>query len=134
MKKTILTLAAIIVLSLSGISQELNTTARSIKDKYPVLYQSIKTFAVDKWQDDHEMVVHVINKQSLGYLDAIGLFADNPGEEMLFYKAVLKWSVEGKEDYNFSILKTSASFDDLRVDWEMIAYTLKKQLQAKNAY
>src|SRR5574343_263721 len=44
---------------------QLNEAASNVKDKAPELYAAIKCHAVSIWIDDHDMIVHTINKQCI---------------------------------------------------------------------
>jgi hypothetical protein len=72
MKKIILGIMLIVSFAITGITQELNTNAKMIKEKFNYEYENnFKSFAVKEWKDDFAMVVYEINRQSDSYFEMI---------------------------------------------------------------
>ena len=104
-------------------SAQLNSTAQIVKDRLPIEYKLIKKFAEDKWGQDFEMIVYTINEHA----DAMREFANITNAEgtdlRLMRDAYKKWT-------DNSIIIEGKPF----VDYPMVVYTYKKQLEAKNQY
>ncbi len=97
-------------------SQGLSQEAEIIKNSSPIIYKEILTFAKSKWQDNHEMIVYTINKQVRAMAE-IGNIMESPNfDENILSKELIKWKK-----------------DDL-TDYEMVLFSYKKQIKAKNSY
>lgn len=108
--------------SFSVQSQELSPQAKSLKDSKTETYNAVKNFAINKWEDDHDMIVYEINKQTESLFEALKLSESNMS---IFSKALNKW---GDNINAENVLKNST------IDWSMVTYEMKKQIKAKNAY
>jgi hypothetical protein len=103
-------------------SQELNETAQKLKDAKSSSYQLIKEFAVDKWNDDHTMIVHEINRQVEAY-EKIAYESKKEGyDELEMAKALREWSTGEPNTPEF------------RIDFIMVWHEYNKQMKAKKAY
>jgi len=83
----------------------------------------LKKYAENKWNDDYEMIVYTINNQAEAMLEMVELKRESDYDEGLMVAAFLKWkdkSIEIEGEYF--------------VDYEMLVYTYKNQLEAKNSY
>jgi len=126
------------LISINLHSQELNENAQFIKEKYNTPYESnIKKYALLKWKDDFSMVLYEINKQS----DALTLIIENfkPSNTQILFKAILKWSREGKQTSNSAKFSQITAIDYrnlllLECDWSMVEYEYVKQVKAKDAF
>ena len=101
----------------------LNANASELKENFTDIYEAVKTRAVGEWGDDHRMVVYEINKQSDAIIEAALLLKEYPE---ITVSALYKWAdgdISRTEDiYTFS------------VDWRMVVYTAKKQIEAEGSY
>jgi len=115
-----------LVLTIGLFADGLNSNALLLKNNIPDTYQAIKNRAVGEWGDDHTMVVYVINKQSDALFEVLEL--TEVDEEIVIY-AIYEWCDDK--------VRLEANPDDMfiiPIDWEMAAYTAKKQISAKAAY
>ncbi len=116
----------IIAIVFSGMlmqAQELNENAKLLKngnEEVQEIYQQIRKFAVNKWDDEHNMVVYEINKQADAVFEFKEATSSSTYDNDIMKKALIKWSE--KIDGEFM------------PDWNMLMYEYKKQLKAKNAY
>lgn len=136
--KKIIIFITLIAFSVISYSQELESNALMIKEKYNTLYEkTIKKYALLKWKDDFNMVVYEINKQSDALVNIVDKFESKYTN--ILFKAVIKWSHEGKKEYNekvwdnFKYLGISSMLE-LEVDWNMVQYEYEKQVKAANAF
>ncbi len=137
MKKLILFL---LITSVSPIilAQQLNSNASFIKRNYPAEYSHIlKKYALEKWNDNYEMVVYMINNQADALDGLINEFKSN--NTHILYKAIQKWSYEGYKSSNiekFDKLKivNLKQLLSLQCNWEMVKYEYDNQVKAKNAF
>lgn len=118
MKKIILILLLTIgvVPVILGQLNENATLLKSLDD--PSTYNQIKQYAVNKWVDDHKMVLYTINKESDALIEVLDLRSREDFDEDILVKAALKWEDE-KTGYHIN---------------SMILYEYKKQLKAKSQY
>jgi len=114
-------------------SEGLNSAASVLRNdgEISVVYDIIKQHAVDKWVDDHEMIVYTINNQCRSYLDLWGNVNVEADYEIL-HKAILKWSHDGYLDYNLKVYIEDSKL--LHCDWEMVEYNFNNQKSAKGRY
>lgn len=124
--------------SINIYGQELNENAQFIKERHTNAYESnIKKYALLKWKDDYSMVLYEINKQSDALTSIIEIF--KPSNTQILYKAILKWSREGKQTTNSAKFSQITSIDYrnlllLECDWSMVEYEYEKQVKAKDAF
>tara|TARA_R110000796_G_scaffold173474_2_gene290417 strand:- start:1458 stop:1814 length:357 start_codon:yes stop_codon:yes gene_type:complete len=118
MKKTLLVLAVALI-SLTSYGQ-LNENAKQIKELSESVYLNVKSIAVDRFGDDHEMVVYTINSQSDAVFEYLAILNDKNYDEELMESMFSKWSVEIGEEYYF--------------DYEMMVYNYNKQIASKGQY
>ena len=119
--KNILT-TLLLIISFTA-SAQLNETAKRVKSNLPIDYELLKKYAENKWNDDYEMIVYTINNQAEAMLEMVELKRESDYDEGLMVAAFLKWkdkSIEIEGEYF--------------VDYEMLVYTYKNQLEAKNSY
>ena len=137
MKNLFLTL---VILSASTIvfGQGLNSNASYIKKNYPTEYeQTLKKHALEKWNDDYDLVVYMINNQADALINLIDEFkSDNTN---IAFKAIQKWSIDGYESSNIEKFKKINTFGlkqliPLHCDWEMVKYEYDNQVEAKNSF
>lgn len=119
MKKFLL--ISFLLISPFSFSQELEQSATIVKEAFPEDYDGIKKFAVNKWEDNHRMVLHEINEQSEAY---VIIFRDLYNDETLpiFHKALFKWGYDGE------ILVGSST-----INWRMVKHEMEEQIKAKKA-
>ena len=123
MKKILL----IALLALSAtVSAQLKAEAEFVKERTPDIYNVIRSMAIDKWDDDHEMIVYTINKQSKAFVEFVQLTETKGFDMTIAYSAISKWT-ERATDKCLSKLNCDT-------DWEMVMYTTKKQLKASKLY
>ena len=95
--------------------------------------------AIEKWEDDHSMILWEINRQCDSLLDMIGLIIDD-GDMSIFADAITKWSIKETSIQNLEKLiawmkgESSDDITTLSVDWSMVLYEYKKQYSAANSY
>lgn len=124
--------------SINIYGQELNENAQLIKERHTNAYESnIKKYALLKWKDDFSMVLYEINKQSDALTSIIEIF--KPSNTQILYKAILRWSREGKQTTNSAKFSQITSIDYrnlllLECDWSMVEYEYEKQVKAKDAF
>ncbi|MDA3809643.1 MAG: hypothetical protein PF518_04855 [Spirochaetaceae bacterium] len=106
----------------------LNRNAAGLKEGSPAVYAMIKSRAVAEWEDDHTMVVFVINQQADSLVVCDKLFETNRD---IVVRAVIEWC-----DGGLAVLKT---YDDKNmyeapVDWAMVEFISKRQIDAEGSY
>jgi hypothetical protein len=117
MKKIVLILVLAIGMVANMFGQELNVAAKSLKTTE--FYPDIKKFSVEKWGNNHEMVVYEINNQSDAVIKMIKILNDKKNlDREVFLKALGKWADLKKHTVNF----------------EMVVYEYKEQMKAKTEY
>ncbi len=137
MKKLILALG-MILLSSTVFAQGLNSNASYIKENYTNEYEkTLKKHALEKWNDDFEMVVYMINNQADALIDLIENFESSNTNIAL--KAIQKWSMDGYKDSNIAAFKKINTFGlkqliPLHCDWEMVKYEYDNQVEAKKSF
>lgn len=117
MKKILLVLALMVTAVSFG---QLNDEAQFFKSSDSDSYECIKNLAVEKWNDDHEMIVHEINKQSKSKMEFLEGIRDKDQDGPLVkiaLKAMKKWG------------ETPCT-----IDWEMTLYEYNKQIKAASQY
>lgn len=114
------------VFSASLFAQGLAPLSNKVKGLYPDVYEAVKTRAIDKWDDDHEMIVYEINNQIDCY---VFLMRIEDIDDVILTKYLLKWSDEPD-----AILADLDYFDSYSIDWEMVKYEYNNQVAAKNSY
>ena len=119
-------------------AQGLNSNAEFIKNSYSNEYETIiKKHAVEKWESNHKMIVYEINKQSDALFQIVKSFDSTNSEIMI--KALEKWSFEGFETKNYSIIKKMQTLSfgvlvRLHCNWSMVKYEYDNQVKAKYSY
>jgi len=141
MRKMSLIITIMVLMATSVAAEGLAVEALAIKEMYPIGYQVIVDHAEQEWGSDYTMVVHQINKQTKANVECLGIWSSGGIDMQLWSDAYQKWSYEGSLAKNIDLLvaffdnKTGwAGLLSADVDWEMIAYTYKKELAAKSAY
>jgi hypothetical protein len=122
MKKILLTLT-ILIMTMALSALDLNGEAQSLKEVNPYVYTAIKTRAANEWGNDHEMVVYEINQQSKALFEADGILKI---DQDISAEALVTWSDELFED--------GKPLYEMSIDWVMVVYEIKKQLESKGAY
>ena len=119
MKKYIL-LTVLIIGMIANTFGQLSEYAQVAKDNNSPIYDQAKDRAVEKWEDNHRMVVYEINKQIEAMVEAISLKRSTEFDEDIMLGAMHKWheTINGKDNYN----------------WSMVIYEYKKQVKSKNEY
>lgn len=122
--KTFLIFTAFCLISVTGFSQkQLNENSQRLKDAKSVLYFDIKKYAVDKWKEDHEMIVYEINQQVDALFKITAEAQKKDGyDETIMVNALGKWS-EG-----------DSGSPEFKTDYTMVWYEYQKQMKAKKAY
>jgi|AntRauTorcE11897_2_1112592.scaffolds.fasta_scaffold95817_1 hypothetical protein len=131
----------ILFLSLAGASkaqQTLNSNASYIKNKFPDSYHNtIRQFAVNKWDDDYRMIIYTINNQADALFKVVNKFkSDNTG---ILFSGIKKWSLKGYKSSNITKFKKLKSVSvsnmiEFHCDWRMVKYYYDNQSEAKNAF
>lgn len=131
MKKLLILL---LFLPLFGFSQ-LNSRAQVIKENSPRLYETIKKYSENKWNDDYQMVIYTINKQADAFMDIGILMEDDNFDGKIWFNAIMKWADNpSKFERLFNDDKPEEAFETIIIQWDMVLYTYKKQLEAKLSY
>ena len=120
MKKLITVLAMILFVVTA--QAQLNKNAQKLKEKVNYRYKQIVLFAEKDWKGDHEMMIHVINKQSDALVEIFDCMEADDYDETLLAILLGKWSTTNIKD------------EVLYFDWEMVLYEYEKQLELKNKY
>ncbi len=122
-----------------GNTQELNSEAKYIKEKYTYEYENnFKKFALTEWKDDYSMVVYEINRQASSFTQILQSLKSENLE--IFYNSIKEWSREGYKDFNIKKMTTEFKTIDfknciqLKVDWSMVKYEYDRQVKAKNSF
>ena len=118
MKKTLLVLAVALI-SLTSYGQ-LNENAKQIKEVSESVYLDLKIFSVNRFGDDHEMVVYSINLQADALFEFFEITKSKNYDEELMDSMRSKWAVEIDGKYY--------------VDYEMMIYNYNKQIASKEQY
>ena len=122
----------LILLPIIAYSQGLDEYGQHFKDNNPASYEVIKQHAIEKWNDDYSMVIFSINKQSKACYEFFQYYKDNE-DNALAYRLIQKWTYKGFEATNEKLLDKKRILE-LHVDWSMIYYEYKKQIEAKNSF
>ena len=119
-------------------AQGLKSNGDYIKKNFTTEYENtIKKHALEKWNQDYEMVVYMINNQADALVDLVKSFeSDNTN---IVFQAIQKWSIKGYESSNISLFKELTTFSvkeliKLHCDWEMVKYEYDNQVKAKNSF
>ena len=137
MKRVFLVLTILLVSFLVQ-AKGLNSNASYIKKNYPDEYEnSLKKHALEKWNDDYEMVVYEINNQADALVELIENFKSDYTN--IAFKAIQKWSIDGFINTNITIFKEFKTFGlkeliRLHCDWGMVKYEYENQIEAKNSF
>ena len=119
--KNILT-TLLLLMSFTAIAQ-LNSNAQQLKDNGSTEYKLIKKYAESEWGQDYKMIVYTINKQADALSEMITLSKREDYDKELLFAAFQEWS-----DSSITV------GDSVFVDYSMMVYTYKNQLEAKNSY
>lgn len=122
MKKISLVIIILIV-GLSLFADGLNQDAQQLKDEYPAFYEAVKQRAVGEWGDDHTMILYVINQQSTALFDCNELLSTHG---IIVGTQIAEWCDDEINYYENYFLAP--------VDWEMVLYTSKMQIEAQANY
>ena len=122
MKRVLIMLTIVVLATINIFGQTLNSNAKKLKVDNFELYSKIKSSASEKWGNNYEMVVYRINNQ-ITALYEIDNITHSPGyDEDLMVSAVVKWS------------KFNGNDEIISSDYEMILYTYRNQIKAKNSF
>lgn len=119
-------------------SQGLNSNATHIRENYPVEYQeTIRSYAVQEWGNDHTMVVYVINQQADALMDIIRSFESE--HTNILFTAIQEWSHSGHKAENIDKFRNLTTVNlqqmiDIQADWSMVKYVYEQQVEASQAY
>jgi hypothetical protein len=135
----LLTTLAIILITATAIyaGNKLNNHAAYLKDHFSTDYElTIRANAVEKWTENHSMIVHEINQQSKALFSVSKLIKDHPD---IFVTALEKWSTEGYSLSNMELIIEHKSsrvwvLIKMSVNWNMVHWTMKEQIEAEGAY
>ena len=129
----------IVSFAITGITQELNTNAKMIKEKFNYEYENnFKSFAIKEWKDDFAMVVYEINRQSDSYFEMINKLKSE--HSTIFFNALNEWAREGYKEDNLRKIREEFkpssinNFIKLKVDWSMVKYEYDRQVKAKESF
>ena len=134
MKKTII-LLSVLLLTVCSFAQELNSSAEYLKMTYPDDYHNtIRKHALEKWDDNYDMVLFQINEESTDLIELVLAFESEYTN--IFYAAIVAWSYEGYETRNISRFNNFnklgvAELITLHCQWAMVQYTYEKNVSAK---
>jgi len=117
-----LLVTAVLFLATFTVSGQLNNNAKILKESTAIEYKLIKKYAEQRWDEDHEMIVYTINEQADALAEVVSILKSG-GDKLIMFKAWNNWE-------DSSIKVEGKSF----VDFEMVLYTYKEQLEAKNSY
>lgn len=125
MKKKLHFLLLFILLPISLLGQGLIVEAQYLKSEKQDMFNAIKEYAVNKWDEDHDMIVYKINEQSKAFMNVMQSASGSDLEtQKILLSAIDKWSKKKTKDF----AKNST------IDWKMVDYEMKKQTRAKKAY
>jgi len=119
------------------VSQTLNSNAEYIKSKYPSEFENtLKKYALQKWNTDYEMVAYEINQQADALVSIVQTFKSE--NSSILFNAIRKWSIKGFENQNIQYWNDSLEVVNFKLlhlhcDWDMVQYEYDKQVTAKNA-
>ena len=122
MKYIFLTLAVVLTFNVTA---QLNTEAKAVQKAMPEEYHQIRCMAVNKWDDNHKMVVYEINLQSEAFvsvMDVLGNYDDPDIEYRIMIQAMTKWKLDECVQEN----------GDPSYNWKMVVYEYGNQLQNTN--
>jgi hypothetical protein len=138
MKKLQILILGMLMITLTSFGQ-----TESVKNTYPKCYSLIVSNAKLKWDADFEMQVYTIKKQCNALNEYLEIDHNSVSKEdwnAINFNALEKWSEH--PDFT-SALKLAGSETEptkkldivwsyLNIDWEMVVYTIKKQIEAYN--
>ena len=101
----------------------LNEDAQYLKDAAPDIYEVVKQRAIKEWNDDHTMILYIINEQSTALLECDELVKTY---ELIVKTQVMAWCDDDIFKYEIAYLAP--------VDWVMVLYVSKEQIKAKGNY
>lgn len=131
MKKLLILLLFLPLFSFS----QLNSRAQAIKENSPRLYETIKKYSENKWNDDYQMVIYTINKQVDALMDISILMEDDNFDGNIWFNSIMKWADNpSKFERYFNDGKLEEAIESIIIQWDMVLYTYKKQLEAKLSY
>lgn len=104
-------------------AEGLNEHAQLLKDEAPDIYEAVKQRAIKEWEDDHTMILYIINQQST----AMFLSKELAEEHELIVKTQIQiWCDDDIFLYESAFLAP--------VDWTMVLYTSRGQIAAQSKY
>ena len=105
-----------------GMNAQLNENATSFKSLCETdtdcSYKKIRTFAVNEWNTDHEMVVYCINKQCNALDKLADIINSKNYDQEIVLSAMEEWE---------SVINGITCYD-----WSMVVYTYNKQIKNKD--
>ena len=108
---------------------QLSGRSERYKKEMPKVYNSIKSFAIHQWGDDHTMVVFEINHQIDSFAKVSHfMLTEAKGNEVykkIFHKAIRKWS---NGNVNSELLENNT------INWRMVEREIETQLTSLNSY
>ena len=91
--------------------------------------------AIEKWDDDHEMIVYSINEESKAWAEYLELV--RTGDSDVLFKAIEKWVDKRDKEKFYNALRSEGVTNFMnvcRIDWGMVVYEYQNQIKAKNSY
>ena len=122
--KKLFVISILLLFAVSAFAEGLNPEATKLKMDNPDVYGTIRTRAVMEWGTDHEMIVYVINKQSKSLFEVAALAPKLNDVE--FYTILSDWCDDDLNQYD--------AIFSAPIDWSMVEYVMKKQIEAKSQY
>ena len=121
--KKISLVVLILLVGFALFADGLNDNAQYLKDTHPDIYEAIKTRAIGEWDNDHTMILYIINQQSTAIRECSRL--------VLEYKLIVETQMVAWCDGD------AYSYDEIYeapVDWTMVLYVSKMQIKAQGSY
>lgn len=113
-------------------ANNLNSAATELKNNNHNVYEMIKFRAVSEWGNNHSMVIYTINKQCDAVYACDRLFYTY---EEIVMNAIAKWCDGGIPGLQaFFNDREQVNIYEAPVNWAMVEYTAKNQIEAQNAY
>lgn len=112
MKRLLTIISALFIFPMMA-SAQLNTEAEVLREEQPEQYNNIKCYAVNKWGDDNQMIVHTINKQAEALVVVLRAKDEELVSDDFLAAAMNKWEYDECEGYN----------------WRMVVHEIKNQIE-----
>ncbi|MEX1213314.1 MAG: hypothetical protein WEA36_10755 [Balneolaceae bacterium] len=136
--KAISLIAILAFLPILASAQGLNRNANLIRSNHPTAYENtIRTHAIEEWENDHAMIVYSINSQADALMGVIRNFkSDNTN---ILFQAIQNWSHTGYAASNIEKFRELDTVElsqmiNLHCNWMMVQYEYDQQVEAKSAY